>query len=224
MPAAPPHDQPADAARDASPTTAPWRPVVIASVTSAVLVLVAATAMLGQAWYGFRRFGSGDLAARAVGLEIVRAWGAWGAAVAASLHVTAMHHGGLAIARRRVRFAVLAAVAVPMLYGPVCALALAAAMAEARAVLGLRPASFFAMLEADDLLHGLLAATALGCVPAAWSLLGARSSRSQARGLASKLFATWLVMLGVSFAGAAARGCVGGCGAEVGHEGAGDEG
>ncbi len=175
------------------------RPVVVTAIVSVILVVIAGVAMVCQAWFGLRRFGGFEYIPRMVWLEIARAWGAGGAALAASFQVTALQHADSRLLRNRYRFAMLAAVAVPVLYTPVCALALGSSMIVAKAFLGLPPRSFFEVLEKGDVLHGAFLAVVFGCVPAVWSLFGTRLTRSRHRRLAFKLFVTWLAMLGVSF-------------------------
>jgi hypothetical protein len=195
------------------------RPVVVASLVCVVLVVLAGVAMVAEPWFVLRRFGGEEYIPAVVSLEIARFWGAWGAAVVVSLHVTAVLHGEFAAVPShpaggpaRYRFALLAAAAVPALFAPVCMLALGSSMFVAKVCLGIRPSTFFEIVELRDVLRGALLSLLFGLVPAAWSRLGARFARSQHRGLAFKLLMTWVAMLGISFLGSLAVALLGNAG------------
>jgi hypothetical protein len=176
------------------------RSIVVASVSSAFLVVLGAVAMVGQAWFGLHAFGGEAYIPRVIALEVPRAWAAWGAAVVACFFVTALQHADAELARNRWRFALLAALATPALYAPVGALALGVSATLTRALVGSPPRALFGAIETIDVLAGALNAVILSCVPAGWSFFAAPLTRTPARGLGSKLFFTWLLVVAIAFA------------------------
>ena len=208
--------------RATSPALTRSRSARIALAVAAVWAFVAGMAMFEQLAFGLGRFGGVEYVPRVVALKTTRFWGAWAAALAVSLLLTgALHDRTLAHAsgadepwRSRAARAVQAAVAVPLTYAPVCAVAMAGAIALGWAGYGLRPHAFFERLEGSDVAHGILWSLLLGAVPAAWSLLGRRVWGAPWR-LWLKLLATYVAfyaasllweLLGALVSGGASRG------------------
>lgn len=79
-----------DTARDTASGRSLPRTVLIAWVVSVVLVVLAGVAMVVQPWFVLRRFGGEAYIARIVALDVLHDWGAWGAAIVTSLHVTCL--------------------------------------------------------------------------------------------------------------------------------------
>jgi hypothetical protein len=197
MPTAPQDDRERIVARGVA-ETAVARAIRAAVVASLTYVVLASIIILFTTRYGFRHFGTESLAARAVGLHLV-AWAASGATLVSAMHVTALQHVGWERVRRG-RLAVGAACAVPILYLPISALAFASAIVAARiAGLDVASAEFITILEAGDLLRGMILSALLGIVVACWSLWGTKLTRSSSWGLAAKLVGTWLAMGAVSY-------------------------
>ena len=190
--------------------------IMLTIVVTSLLTVLAGIAMIAAPWVSFHRYHLEELIPNVATLAILR-WGPWGAASTATFFVTAIEHNralfvGLparnevadnsrvrGILYRRFGLAAVFAAVVPVLYGPVTALAFASSMVTAKVCLGLRPSTFFELVEAGDAPHGVLLALLFGCVPAGWSLLGMRLTRASHRGIAFKLLMTWFVMLGFSF-------------------------
>lgn len=174
-------------------------------ITSAIcvpLVMIAGGALVIEPWPAFGHFQMEYMIPWLAGLAVVRGIGAPSALLVACLHVTAMVHLDPTPSppRGRARTALLAGVAVPVLYMPVSALALSGAMLTAYLGLGLRPSGFFHLLELADVGYGLCVAALLGVVASAWSFAADRVFSTSKRGLGFKLFMTWLVLVGVLIA------------------------
>jgi hypothetical protein len=125
-----------------------------------------------------------------VGIEVLRVSGAGAALLVACFHVTALLHDTGAATRR---VAVRAAIAVPLLYVPSCAIVLGSALLLLR-FLGTDLGTFRELVTWGDLGRGVIGAVGIAPLAAGWTFLGARLFRTARWGLSTKLFATWIVV------------------------------
>lgn len=175
------------------PTTPPATPrvhgaVLLASLVSAVLLALASAALVFSTWSGFRHFGSEHLVARTVGLAIVRGVAPGASALVVCLYLTAFFRAHL---QRKVRRAVLSALAVPVAYAPVSAFMGAVTWVLVRVVLGTSDARVLDFVLTADVWFGLRSSAFLALTPALWSVLGPRLLPEN-KGTGFKLFVTWM--------------------------------
>lgn len=174
------------------------RSLGIAALAIVLLATITGVAIGVQTWLVFRRF-SVELAPSVAALEIVRGGlGAGIVALVACLFVTSLVHARTDHRRvprlRWTQLALLSAAAVALLQLPTTALALGASLSTMR-LLGTSLTSWRRMLEWNDVNVGALVGLAIAVVPLAWTPLADAWMTSPRRGLAFKLFVTWLVLV-----------------------------
>jgi len=175
------------------------RNIAVASIASAILVVVSCLVMVAEPWLALRRLGAIDYIPSLIAIEVVRGWGPWGAAIVTCLHVTGIVHRQVE-PRRRIWIAVGAAISVPLFYVTVSSLAIGTAMITTRVAFGLAPAEYFRFIEAGDVAWGVVTALILGIVPLVWTFACKLLFAAAKRSLAAELALTWLCMLGLSVA------------------------
>ena len=178
---------------------ATFRNIAVASIFSAILVVIASLAMVVEPWLIFRRLGGIDYIPSLIAIEVVRGWGPWGAAIVTCMHVTAVLHAP-GWPQHRIWIAAGAAISVPLFYVPVGTLAIGTAMVTTRVALGLAPAEYFRFIESGDVAWGVVTALLLGIVPLAWTFACKPLFLAAKRSLAAELGLTWLCMVVLSSA------------------------
>lgn len=154
----------------------------VAMAVATAWVMIVGPVMYAQLSYGLHRFGGVEYVPRVVALAVTRGWGPWGATVAAALGLTGLLHDRTIATSRDGRRAwhpewtavAGAAVAVPVLYTPVCALVIASTMLVAWAADALGPSTFFVGLHPADVACGIGWSLLGGAFAAAWALFGRR--------------------------------------------------